>query len=340
MNDALIEPDGPSAANWATDDVVIAFRTVRSGISGRVVRLAGTVNETLTRHNYPEPVSHVLGEALALAALLGSQLKFDGRLILQTKSDGPIGFLVVNYDTAGTMRGYASFDAERLAGPPPAAIGDAQPKAIAQRWTEGALLGSGHLAMTIDPAGDAGDMERTQGIVAMGGGTLSDAAHEYFRASEQLPTFIKLSVARHFAGGVWHWRAGGLMVQHVTSEGGTPLAKPTTDTHTDDDLLGTDDDNWRRVEMLARTVEDHELLDPLLTPDQLLYRLFHEEGVRASEPTPVKMACRCSRDAVGVFLKSFGMRQLTDMRDADGSVTVTCEFCTTPYRFTETDLGA
>ncbi|MGH8336441.1 MAG: Hsp33 family molecular chaperone HslO, partial [Gammaproteobacteria bacterium] len=257
-------------------------------------------------------------------ALLGSQLKFDGRLILQTRSDGPVGFLVVNYDTAGTMRGYAGFDPARL-----------EEKAARQpRFSEGELLGNGHLAMTID---QGANMDRYQGIVAMNGGSLSDAALEYFRASEQLPTYIRLSVARHFAAGRWRWRAGGLMVQHVSAEGGFGTPQEDDLGHAQS-VAGADDDNWRRVEMLARTVEDHELIDPLLMPERLLYRLFHEEGVRASLPAPLRMACRCSRDTVRVFLKGFGVAELAGMMDAGRSVTVTCEFCATPYLFTEAEL--
>lgn len=313
---------GGAAAQQSSDDVVIPFRTELSGISGRIVRLAATVDEALTRHDYPEPVSAILGEAMALAALLGSQLKFDGRLIVQTRSDGPLGFLVVNYETGGNMRGYASFDADRLAA------------LDLKNVTAGDLLGRGHLAMTID---QGHDMDRYQGIVQMTGGTLSEAAHEYFRASEQLPTFIRLSVARHFTGGGWHWRAGGIMVQHVTPEGGRDAPRPVDDAG-NEGLAGETDDNWRRVHLLAATVEDHELIDPLLSAERLLYRLFHEEGVRAAPAKPLRMACRCSRESVGVFLQSFGSFELADMKNADGSVTVTCEFCATPYRFTQADL--
>jgi molecular chaperone Hsp33 len=311
-----------------TDDIVIGFQTITSGVNGRIVRLGPAVNEILTRHDYPEAVSQVLGEALALTAMLGSQLKFAGKLTLQTNTDGPLGFLVVNFENGGTFRGYASFDAERLT-----------TLAANGKLKEADLLGKGHLAMTIDPGVD---MERYQGIVAIDNGTLSDAALEYFRQSEQLPTFIKLSVARHFAAGVWQWRAGGLMVQHLTAEGGeqSPEPIPTKDDGTDSGwVLGVDDENWRRVEILASTVQDHELLDPTLTPERLLYRLFHEEGVSTSTPQPIAMNCGCSRDHVGMFLKNFGAAELTDMRDPDGTVTVTCEFCTTPYKFTDEDLG-
>ena len=324
MSDAAVQSSGVPGAAPSADDHVIAFQTVRSGVSGRIVRLGPAVNEILTRHDYPGPVSQVLGEALSLTAMLGSQLKFNGKLILQTNTDGPLGFIVVNYETAGTFRGYASYDAAKIAA-----------LEAGGKVNAGALLGKGHLAMTIDPGGD---MDRYQGIVAIGNGTLSDAALEYFRSSEQLPTFIKLAVARHFSAGVWRWRAGGLMVQHLTAEGGEAI--PERDDGTQSGwVLGSDDENWRRVEILASTVEDHELLDPMLSPERLLYRLFHEEGVTAGPAQPVAMRCGCSREHVGMFLTRFGSHELSDMRDPDGAVTVTCEFCATPYRFSGEELA-
>lgn len=307
-----------------TDDAVIAFQTLASAMSGRIARLGPVVDEILSKHDYPEPVSRILGQALALTAMLGAQLKFDGKLILQTRTDGPLGFLVVNYTTGGALRGYASFDRTRIE-----AL-----QASGEKLRDADLLGSGHLAMTIDPG--AG-MERYQGITALNGVSLAEAAHEYFRRSEQLPTFIRLAVARIYAGGVWRWRSGGLMVQHLTAQGGKP-GEPRDDS--DPDFLhGSDDENWRRVEMLAATVEDHELLDPTLPPDRLLYRLFHEEGVSAGTPVPLIMRCGCSRQAVHSFLERFGPAELADMRDADGNVLVTCEFCSTPYRFTDAELA-
>jgi molecular chaperone Hsp33 len=324
MADAARSTSGDTATAVIPDNLVLPFQTVASGVTGRVVRLGGTVDEILSRHAYPDAVSQALGEAIALTAMLGSQLKFEGRLIVQTKTDGPLGFMVVNHDSPGFMRAYASFDADRVA------AHTAAGSAVAQ----GALLGTGHLAMTIDPGGD---MDRYQGIVGIENSSLSEAALEYFRQSEQLPTFIKLAVARHFSGGVWRWRAGGLMVQHLTAEGGETI--PERDDGTDSGwVLGAEDDNWQRVQILAATVEDHEMLDPTLTPERLLYRLFHEEGVAVSPTLPVAMRCRCARETVGLFLKRFGPSELTDMRDSDGTVTVTCEFCATPYRFTRAEL--
>ena len=181
------------------DDLVLPFRTVRSDVIGRVIRLGPVVDTVLSRHAYPEPVSHVLGEALALTAMLGSALKSEAKLILQTKTDGPLDFLVADFVAPGKLRGYASFDK--------ADAGLAETKG---RGDQGALLGKGHVAMTIDRGVDK---DRYQGIVALDREQLVDAAPTYFRQSEQLPTFIRLAVARHYGAAaaegprVWHWRA-------------------------------------------------------------------------------------------------------------------------------------
>lgn len=321
---AKIMSDRPTAAGTGGDNLVLPFRTDKSGVSGRLVRLGSVVDEILSRHAYPMPVSEALGHAIALTALVGSGLKFDGKLIVQTKSDGPLGFLVVDYASPGSLRGYAAFDAARLA-----ETGTASP--IGQ----GALLGRGHMALTIDPGGR---MDRYQGIVALENETLADAAHTYFRQSEQLPTFIRLAIARHYvaADKTWAWRAGGLMLQYVSPVGGLPERSRAEEEA--GRIAGEDGEDWNRVLMLAGTVEDHELLDPTLAPERLLYRLFHEEGVRAHAAMPMAGYCSCSAERVETMLKSFGADELADMREADGAVAVTCEFCTRTYRYTDAQL--
>lgn len=310
--------------NEADDDVVLPFRTDRSGVIGRLVRLGPAIDTILSHHDAPVPVSQTLGEAVALTALLGTSLKFDGKLTVQTKTDGIVDFLVVNFESPGRVRGYVRYDKTKL-GPE---TGSVEP---------GALMGNGLLAITIDP-GD--EMERYQGVVELKGDNLAEAALTYFRQSEQLPSFLRLAVARHFIGGEndapgqWRWRAGGLLIQNLARTGGKPSAEID-----DDLLLGEDDDDWNRTQILAETVEDHELLDPTLSPERLLYRLFHEEGVRALPRTPVQSYCRCSRERVEAFLRSFGSDQLVDMREDDGAISVTCEFCTKTYRFTPEELG-
>lgn len=321
----------PGAARVGADDYVLPFQTVRSRVLGRIVRLGDVVDRVLKRHDYPDGVSIALGEALALAALLGTGLKFEGRLIVQTKTDGPLDLLVADFETPGSLRGYASFDSTR-------ARSVTGPAATAQR----VLLGKGHLAMTIDPGGD---MDRYQGIVALDGNTLSEAALAYFRQSEQLPTFIRLAVARERVPGApgsdgesgWRWRAGGLLLQHVSHVGGRS-ADELAAAEERGALMGEEDDHWQRVAILASTVEDHELIDPTLSPERLLYRLFHEEGVRVEPVRELREYCKCSRERVFGFLKRFGAAELADMREADGRISVTCEFCSAKYVFDPAEI--
>ena len=310
------------------DDIVLPFGTVRSRIGGRIVRLGPAIDRILASHDYPDSVSELLGEALALTALLGTPLKAGGRLILQTKGDGPVDFLVAQYETPGALRGYASFDRDRIA-----AAGDGR------RLRSADLLGNGRLAMTIDPGGT---QTSYQGIVSLEQVSLAEAAHAYFRQSEQLPTLIRLAVARQYVGqgatAGWHWRAGGLIVQHVPALGGDPRPDETPEER-DARLHGEDDEDWTRVATLAATVEPHELIDPTLSPERLLLRLFHEEGVRVSPPIDVAARCRCSRERIKGFLGGFSSADLADMREPDGGVTVKCEFCSTAYTFGPGEVG-
>ena len=290
------------------DDLILPFQAEHADVSGRLVKLGPVVDTILSRHAYPEAVSQLLGEAVALTALLGAALKFEGKFILQASTDGPVDLLVADYQVPGGLRGYARFSAERLAELPPGAK----------------LLGEGHLAMTIDRGSDT---ERYQGVVPLEGESLTEAADTYFRQSEQLPTFIRLAVARHYragdkGGNAWTWRAGGLLVQKLTREGGRGSARGSA----------IAEEDWARAKALAETVEDHELLDPMLPPDRLLYRLFHEEQVRAFRAIPLNSYCSCSQARVEELLRRFSAEDLDEMV-VDGEVWVTCEFCNRRYRF-------
>ncbi len=291
------------------DDLILPFQAEQADVIGRLVKLGPVVDEILTRHDYPEPVTRLLGEAVALTALLGAALKFEGKFILQAATDGPVDLLVADYQVPGRLRAYARFSAERVES---LGAGDG---------TSADLLGHGHLAMTIDRGSE---MERYQGVVPLEGETLTEAADTYFRQSEQLPTFIRLAVARHYRAGQaqgrpWTWRAGGLLVQKLGREGGEGGS-------------AFDEEDWLRARTLAETVEDHELLDPLLPPDRLLYRLFHEEQVRAFPAQKLETYCSCSRERVEELLKRFTSEDLKDMT-VDGEVWVTCEFCNSRYQF-------
>ncbi len=298
------------------DDYVMPFQIETSGARGRLVRLGPALTSILSQHAYPPPVSTLLGEAITLAAMLGASLKLEGgSFILQTRSDGPVSFLVAHYHAPGRIRGYASFE--------PSAFVDA---AQSGDYTP-APLGNGHLAMTIDPGPD---MERYQGVVELKGESLTDATGLYFRQSEQIPAFFKVAVAHEFTATPtgekqWGWRAGGLMVQKLTDEGGAAPVRAAGNGHEPDEA-------WERARLFASTVEDYELLEPALSAERLLYRLFHEESVRAFEATPLAAFCQCSEERVREMLGRFSNEEIGDMTQ-DGRVEVTCEFCNRRYDF-------
>jgi molecular chaperone Hsp33 len=308
-----------------TDNLVLPFEVKPLGIRGRVVRLGPVIDDILARHDYPEAVSALLAQSVALAALLGSTLKFDGKFILQTRTDGPISMLVADFVSPNGIRGVARFNAQ--------AVGDAGRLA-----SETELMGEGYLAMTVD---QGADMERYQGIVPLGQGTLADAAHTYFAQSEQIPTRLHL-----FAGPVQlrgdkgtHWRAGAILIQHLPREGGiTPVAFSSGDAPEGLDDTTPENDDWVKARLLLDTVESHELLDPTLTAEDLLYRLYHEDGVTVYPPTDLARHCTCSRETVAAMLEGFTPQDRADMVK-DGAIEVTCEFCSTPYRFTPAEFA-
>jgi molecular chaperone Hsp33 len=305
------------------DDLVIPFEIKPLGVRGRIVRLGSVVDDILHRHDYPPGVSSLLAEAVALTAMLGAALKFEGKFILQTKTDGPADMLVADYVSPGGVRGYARFSAERIAALPQ----QDQPN----------ILGHGHLAMTVD---QGTDMDRYQGIVPLSHSTLTDAADTYFRQSEQIPTRLRLAAGR-IAGRTSQpesWRSGAIMVQHLPSEGGmSPIPFASGDAPEGHDEPVQENDNWVKARLLLDTVEDHELLDPTLSPEQLLYRLYHEDGVTVYPATPLNRHCTCSREVVADMLRRFSAEDRADMVE-NGSIGVTCEFCSTRYTFAPADF--
>lgn len=324
----------PSRAPSATsvDDIVMPFEVAKLDLRGRVVRLGPAVDEILARHAYPQPVAKLLGEAVVLTVMLGSALKIDGRFILQTQGDGPVRMLVVDFIAPDKVRACARFDKDRVEA------------AIASGETSGGdLLGKGHLAMTID---QGPDMNRYQGLVALDGGSLEDAAHEYFLRSEQIPTRVRLAVAEELragSGGASHrWRAGGIMLQFLPKA--TERAR-VADLHPGDAPEGIEphvveeDDAWLEGQALVSTVEDVELIDPSLSSERLVYRLFHEPGVRVFRASPLRAECSCSRENVEAMLKSFSQDDRDHMVEG-GKISVTCEFCSANYQFLPDEVGA
>lgn len=313
----------PSAV--PVDDAVLPFEVSALDVRGRLTKMGPALDEILTKHDYPAPVGKLLGEAIVLTTLLGSSLKFDGRFILQTQTDGPVSLIVVDYIAPDRLRAYARYDAAR----------------VTPGMNSAALLGQGHLAMTID---QGPDMSRYQGLVALDGGDLEDAAHEYFLRSEQIPTRVRLAVGEEFRGGdgpKHRWRGGGVLMQFLPK---APERARQADLHPGDAPEGSEthtvaeDDAWMESQSLFSTIEDIELIDPDLSGERLLFRLFHERGVRVFPTMPINAKCTCSREAVSGMLASFSPQDRADMVE-DGKVVVTCEFCSSTYEFTPQEAG-
>jgi molecular chaperone Hsp33 len=306
-----------------SDNIVLPFRVDALDTRGRSARLGRVLDEILARHAYPAPVERLLSEAIVLTALMGSSLKFEGRFQLQTKSDGAVSMLVVDFSSPSDLRAYAGFDAAKLAD-----FGaDASP---AQ------LLGTGILGFTIE---QGALNTRYQGLVALEGQGLEAAAMQYFRQSEQIPSVIRLAVAEErFAGqggGHRHWRAGGILAQFLPT---APERMRQPDLDPGDAPAGTprhavpEDDAWVEARSLVETTEDIELVDPTLSLDRLLYRLFNERGVAVSDPLGLVDQCRCSESRIREMMAQFKAEDLTDMRETDGLIAITCEFCARKYR--------
>lgn len=311
---------------FAGDDSVLPFEVEGLDVRGRTVQLGPMIDAILGRHAYPEPVARLLAEAAVLTVLLGTSLKFEGKLILQTKGDGPVDLLVADFTTPGDLRAYARFDEDRLA--------------LAEKagtTSPAELLGNGVLAFTID---QGAYMQRYQGIVEMKGESLQAMAETYFRQSEQIPTLVRLSVAelydRDAEGNPRRsWRAGGIVVQFLPE---VPERMRMPDLPGGDapegveDYLHDEDDAWAEAKALVATVEPGELTDPEVGAERLLYRLFHERGARVYPPVPVLDKCSCSRERLGEVLSGFSAEEIAESVE-DGAITVQCEFCSTAYRF-------
>ena len=313
MNDSPIVVKDPENSR---DNQIRPFQIEGMDVRGRAVRLGTLVEQVLSKHNYPDPVAEIVGEMLVLVGLLGSMLKFDGIVTIQTKSKGPVGMIVADYtyhsDKPGVMRAYAQMDEARLA-------------TYGKKPSFKALVDEGYLALTID---QGENMERYQGIVDLNENSLSDSARNYFQNSEQTPTEIKIAIGRD--GITNHWRAGGIMVQH--------LARGEVN---QERILERDTkEQWTRASVLLSTAKDEELIDPLLDVDALLFRLFNEDGVRVFEASPVEFGCRCSRERLLTVLQGLSDDDIAHAFEEEPVITANCEFCNSDYIFTEEEVAA
>lgn len=311
--------NGSRASSGERTDHVQPFQIEGMDVRGRIVRLDHTAEEIILAHAYPPPLARLVGEFLALTAMLGSILKSDGLLTVQAKAagDAPVNFIVADFTTPGDLRGYANFDADALSELPETA-------GLA------ALIGSGgYLALTIE---QGREQERYQGIVELAGESLADCAVSYFTQSEQTPTTLRLACGRGSSDGVW--RAGGIMIQHLA---GATRERPERRRH-----LGVidshEEENWTRAATLMNSLRDDELLEAELPLNDILYRLFHEEGVRVFAPIAVGHRCRCSKARTRALLDRFSKAELADMI-VEGEIVATCQFCNRSYRFAPEEVG-
>jgi molecular chaperone Hsp33 len=279
-------------------DFALPFDLPRAGVRGRLVRLEASSARALSAHALPEAAARVAGETLALAAILGTALKLDGRLTVQTKSDGPLDLVTADYygsegDAARGVRGFARLDEQRF-------------EALADK-SFAALAGEGSLAITIEPR--RGD-KAYQGIVELSPDGIAASAQTYFAQSEQLPTRLRLAAAPLYIPGNKQpaWRSAGMMLQV------TPDAKRS-------------EDDWERLTLILQTLEDIELLDSGLAPETLLWRLFHEDEVRVLPAEPIAFRCDCDTDRIVSILKSYAPADRAGLADPDGIIRARCEFC-------------
>jgi molecular chaperone Hsp33 len=287
MNDSVETPPP------ALDDHSLRFLFEDADIRGQTVCLDGAYRDIVAIHQYAPGVSRLLGEFLAAAVLLSTTLKFQGKLILQVRSQGQVPLLMVECNSSLEVRGIAR-GAEQ---------------ATSSRFEQ--LLGSGQLAITIDPTNG----QRYQGIVPLTGSSLAHSLDAYFEQSEQLKTRFWLAADEH--------RARGLLLQQLPS-------KITADS-------GESEHQWEHACSLAATIQAQELLE--LAPQELLYRLYHQDPVRLFSPSPVVFHCSCSRERTRHALSALDPAELEDLLEELGSITMDCEFCNQQYRFDRDDLA-
>ena len=284
------------------DNFYQTFQLESSHIRGRIVRLGDELDAILAAHDYPDDVLHLTGETLVLGVMLSSMLKYEGVFTLQTKGDGAVTMLVADMTSEGNIRACASF---------------AKEKDMAWKGNRAELLGGGYMAFTVDQGEHA---ERYQGIVELKPESLIASVQNYFTQSEQIATGMMMAVGKVDG----KWRACGIMVQQMPEETAAYNKDGKSDTHEDD---------WRRTMILLSSVKEEELLSKELGAEDLLFRLFHEDGVRVYEAAPLQDRCTCSKDKVQGILSTFSPDEIADMATPEGLITVTCQFCSDSYSF-------
>ena len=281
-------------------DEALGFTIPSRHARGRLVRLGAALDDVLSAHAYPPPIEKLVAEALVLASLLGALLKDDaGQLTLQAQTEqGAVSLLVADYK-AGAVRGYAKFDADKLA-------------ELGEEPTLFGLFGKGYLAITFDQAVSG---ERYQGIVPLEGTGLGAAAEHYFAQSEQVPSLVHIAVRHEPGEGCV---GAGMLLQHL----------PKGEIGRERLHVRHDHPDWEHVMIMGRTLSDAELTDTALPLSSIAWRLFHEEEeVRAFDPVQISKGCRCDPVHIHDVLSRFGADERREMADERGIISVDCAFC-------------
>ncbi len=314
----------------AWDDSVLPFQLDASGIRGRIARLDGVLDQVLKQHAYPSVIEALVAETALLTALIGQTIKLRWKLSLQVRGKGPVRLIATDYYGPGEdgeparIRAYASYDADRL---------DPTTDPFSQ-------IGEGYFAVMID---QGEGMLPYQGFTPIAGKSLSDCAQTYFAQSEQIPTRFALAYGESAEPGrPLHWRAGGIMLQHMPAVGGVAAEQGSGEggllTHADI-LGGAESEDWNRANLLLDTVEELEMIGPSVPPTDLLVRLFHQEGPRVFDAQPVRFGCSCSEDKVRNTMSIYSQKDIAKMTTDDGIVTADCQFCGAHYELDPKTLG-
>lgn len=306
------------ANDMVGDDIVQPFQLEQSSLRGRLIRLGPVLDDILGRHDYPQVVSKLVAEAVTVSLALASMLKYDGVFTLQTSSKGPISMIVTDVTSQGAIRGCAKFDPDELA-------------TLGENPSFEDMLGEGHIAFTVDQGPHT---ERYQGIVSLEGGSLEASIAHYFAQSEQIGTGLRMAVG-HQEGASDNWRAGAILLQHIPDEGGTENAAQTMDGRkkmADKEDSETMEEDWRRANYLLETCTPEEFLSPNLDGNDLLVRLFHEEGVRVYTPKAIYHECRCSEERTQRVLATLSQSDIEHIA-RDNKIEMSCEFCNRVFEF-------
>ncbi|QQG35703.1 MAG: Hsp33 family molecular chaperone HslO [Micavibrio aeruginosavorus] len=281
-------------------DTILPFIIESSGLRGRLVRLDSVLDKILEAHGYIEPVARLTAELATMAVMLGSMLKYEGIFTLQVQTEGAIKILVSDFTSAGDLRACATLDKDFMT------------------EDQGAsLLGKGYVAFTVDQGENT---ERYQGIVELSPGGLLESIQTYFTQSEQIRTGVRMAVSRIDG----RWRGAAIMLQDMPEEGGILPSEGV--------IVSAAEDDWRRAMILLQSCTDEELLSASIDGEDVLFRLFHEDGVRVFDKKPAQKGCRCTMEKIGGILSTMPPDDIAHMAE-NGRITVTCEFCNHDFSF-------